>query len=77
MPATKPAPDVYLAAAQTFDVAPARCIAVEASLPGAQAGVRAGMTVYGYAALTDPRLLKEAGAIPFQSMKELQHILAR
>jgi hypothetical protein len=35
------------------------------------------MTVYGYAALTDRRLLQEAGAIPFQSMQELQGILSR
>lgn len=75
MPHPKPAPDVYLAAAQAFDVPPARCAVIEDSLPGVQAGVRAGMTVYGYAALTDPRLLAEAGAIPFQSMSELQEIL--
>ncbi|MBI5296059.1 MAG: HAD family hydrolase [Chloroflexi bacterium] len=75
MPHPKPAPDVYLAAAQAFDVPPARCAVIEDSLPGVQAGVRAGMTVYGYAALTDSRLLAEAGAIPFQSMSELQEIL--
>jgi HAD superfamily hydrolase (TIGR01509 family) len=76
VPNPKPAPDVYLAAAQAFDVSPARCAVIEDSLPGVQAGVRAGMTVYGYAALTDPRLLAEAGAIPFQSMRELQGILS-
>lgn len=77
VPHPKPAPDVYLAAAQAFDVDPARCIAVEDSLPGVRAGVRAGMTVYGYAALTDPQRLEQAGAIPFQSMRELQGILER
>jgi HAD superfamily hydrolase (TIGR01509 family) len=77
VPNPKPAPDVYLAAAQAFDVAPTRCAVIEDSLPGVQAGVRAGMTVYGYAALTDRRLLQEAGAIPFQSMQELQGILSQ
>jgi hypothetical protein len=33
------------------------------------------MTVYGYSALTDEKLLAGAGAIPFRSMLELQDIL--
>jgi phosphoglycolate phosphatase len=75
MPRPKPAPDVFLAAAQAFDVSPVRCAVIEDSLPGVQAGVRAGMTVYGYSALTDEKLLAGAGAIPFRSMLELQDIL--
>lgn len=73
----KPAPDVYLAAAQAFDIPPARCVVIEDSIPGVMAGVRAGMKVYGHAASTPAQSLREAGAIPFASMSELQEILAR
>jgi HAD superfamily hydrolase (TIGR01509 family) len=39
----KPAPDIYLLAAQRMGVAPARCLALEDSVPGAQAAKAAGM----------------------------------
>lgn len=76
VPNPKPAPDVYLAAAKSFDVTPDRCVVIEDSILGVTAGIRAGMTVYGYAACTDANALKEAGAIPFASMSELKNILA-
>lgn len=41
----KPAPDVYLLAAQRLGVAPQACLAVEDSAPGCQSAARAGMTV--------------------------------
>ena len=41
----KPAPDVYLRAAEMLDVAPARCLVVEDSLNGVRAGMDAGMFV--------------------------------
>ncbi len=41
----KPAPDVYLEAAQRLDVAPQRCAAVEDSASGIRAAHAAGMTV--------------------------------
>lgn len=41
----KPAPDVYLLAAERLEVAPARCLVVEDSLNGVLAGRSAGMTV--------------------------------
>jgi beta-phosphoglucomutase-like phosphatase (HAD superfamily) len=72
----KPAPDVYLAAAKAFDLPPERCIVIEDSLPGITAGVHAGMKVYGHAVFTSNETLREAGAIPFGSMKELQEILS-
>ena len=49
MPRTKPAPDVYLAAAAALGVAPARCAVVEDSVTGARAGLDAGAVVFGYA----------------------------
>ena len=75
VPNPKPAPDVFLAAAKAFNVSPARCIVIEDSVPGVMAAVRAGMMVYGYAASTPRESLREAGAIPFGTMAELQKIL--
>lgn len=42
----KPAPDVYLRAAQRVGVAPERCLALEDSPNGSRAAVAAGMTCY-------------------------------
>ncbi len=43
VPHTKPAPDVYLRAAQELGVAPARCIAIEDSVTGITAAKAAGL----------------------------------
>jgi HAD superfamily hydrolase (TIGR01509 family) len=48
MPKSKPAPDVYLAAAKALGVDPKRCAVVEDSTTGATAGVAAGCTVFAY-----------------------------
>jgi sugar-phosphatase len=40
----KPAPDLYLLAAQKLSVAPAECLAIEDSIPGVTAAKQAGMT---------------------------------
>ena len=54
----KPAPDLFLFAAQQFSVAPSDCWVVEDSLPGVQAGLAAGMQVIGYCpSVGDPGLL--------------------
>lgn len=73
----KPAPDVFLAAAQAFNVPPSRCIVIEDSIPGVTAAVRAGMRVYGHAAFTPAETLQAAGAIPFANMMELKSMLAQ
>ena len=49
---------------------------IEDSVPGVTAAVRAGMKVYGHAALTSTESLRNAGAIPFENMLELQTILS-
>jgi HAD superfamily hydrolase (TIGR01509 family) len=43
----KPAPDIYLKAAEALGVDPAACVAVEDSPTGVHSGVAAGMTVLG------------------------------
>jgi len=47
-PRSKPAPDVYLAAASHLGADPARCLVIEDTSTGAQAGLAAGATVWGY-----------------------------
>lgn len=42
----KPAPDLFLHAAERMGVTPSRCAVVEDSVPGALAGVAAGMRVF-------------------------------
>lgn len=41
----KPAPDIYLLAAERMQVPPERCLALEDSVPGAHAAQAAGMTL--------------------------------
>ncbi|MBI5277596.1 MAG: HAD family phosphatase [Burkholderiales bacterium] len=48
VPRSKPAPDVYLAAAAALQVDAARCLVVEDTVTGVTAGVAAGATTYGY-----------------------------
>jgi HAD superfamily hydrolase (TIGR01509 family) len=66
LPHSKPAPDVYLAAAAALGVDPARCAVVEDTVPGVTAGVAAGARVYGYspgeAGHHGPAALRAAGA---------------
>ena len=44
----KPAPDLFLFAANAMQVSPASCIVVEDSEPGVQAAVAAGMRAIGF-----------------------------
>jgi HAD superfamily hydrolase (TIGR01509 family) len=66
MPRSKPAPDVYLAAAAALGVDPKRCAVVEDTVTGVIAGVAAGATVFGYspaeAGHDAPAALRQAGA---------------
>jgi HAD superfamily hydrolase (TIGR01509 family) len=48
MPRSKPAPDVYLAAARQLGVSGADCLVIEDTPVGVTAGVAAGATVWAY-----------------------------
>jgi len=73
----KPAPDIFLFAAERMGVAPARTVVIEDSVNGVRAGHAAGMTVLGYVDLTPPEKLIEAGAVrTFADMRELPALLA-
>jgi HAD superfamily hydrolase (TIGR01509 family) len=80
LPRSKPAPDVYLAAARGLSVDPARCAVVEDTLTGVTAGVAAGATVFGYsppeAGHDAPEVLRRAGAARiFTDMAQLPSLL--
>ncbi len=73
----KPAPDLFLHAAREMGHAPQASLVIEDSLPGVQAGVSAGMRVFGYAGdpATDGRALAEAGATVFDDMRKLPTLM--
>ena len=80
MPRSKPAPDVYLAAAAALGIPPVRCAVVEDTVTGVAAGVAAGATVFGYsppeAGHDAPEALRAAGASRiFVTMFELPDLL--
>ena len=71
----KPAPDLFLYAAQMEDVPPHGCVVIEDSAAGVQAAVAAGMRVLGYAPLGDIFGLADLGAEVFQSMSDVPGLL--
>jgi HAD superfamily hydrolase (TIGR01509 family) len=71
----KPAPDLFLHAASSLGVKPADCVVVEDSPLGVAAANAAGMKVFGFAAMTDPRKLSTADAV-FTEMSALPALIA-
>ncbi|WP_430379715.1 HAD family hydrolase [Streptomyces sp. B1-3] len=70
----KPAPDLFLYAAERMGVEPRRCVVVEDSPLGVQAANAAGMDVYGFTAMTPAEKLVGATQL-FSSMGELLDLL--
>ncbi|MBK8907952.1 MAG: HAD family hydrolase [Rhodospirillales bacterium] len=78
----KPAPDLFLFAADTMGFPPQRCVVVEDSRPGVEAAVAAGMRTLGFTGGGHGRsgsadALRDAGATrTFSSMTELPGLLS-
>lgn len=81
--AAKPRPDVYLAAAAGFGVAPASCLVVEDSVTGVTAAITAGMRVIGFVGgghTSDDqaaRLLAAGAELTFHDMAALPALIAQ
>jgi HAD superfamily hydrolase (TIGR01509 family) len=73
----KPAPDLFLYAAERCGTAPAACLVVEDAPAGVLGAKAAGMTVCGYAGHSPAATLREAGAdIVITDMRELPAVVA-
>jgi HAD superfamily hydrolase (TIGR01509 family) len=72
----KPAPDIFLFAAERMGAEPKRTVVVEDTVNGVLAGSAAGMTVLGYVDLTPaPKLVEAGAAATFTHMRELPRLL--
>lgn len=81
VPNPKPAPDVYLKAAQVMGFSPEQCLVIEDSVTGVTAAKAAGMHVLGFLGGSHIRsdhaeMLSRAGAYKlFDNMGELPHVI--
>jgi HAD superfamily hydrolase (TIGR01509 family) len=74
----KPAPDLFLHAAEKMGVDPAACAVVEDSPFGVEAALAAGMRPFAYAGgVVSAERLARPGAVVFRDMRELPGLLAR
>jgi HAD superfamily hydrolase (TIGR01509 family) len=71
----KPAPDLFLHAAERMGVEPAVCAVVEDSPFGIEAAHAAGMTAFGYAGGVTPAERLAAADVVFDDMRELPRLL--
>lgn len=78
MARSKPAPDVYLAAAAHLNVPGDQCLVIEDTAVGVTAGVAAGATVWAYCpqASAGSALLQAGASQLFAAMAELPNLLA-
>jgi HAD superfamily hydrolase (TIGR01509 family) len=79
----KPAPDLFLFAAEQMGAAPERCAVIEDSVPGVTGARAAGMTVLGFHGGSHctpghAAMLRKAGAVAtFDDMRQLPALIAR
>ncbi len=72
----KPAPDLFLHAAERMTTEPARCVVVEDSRSGVEAARAAGMDALAFAGgLSPAELLEGPNTIVFEDMRELPSLL--
>lgn len=76
VPRGKPAPDLFLFAAEQMGAAPHRCAVIEDSRHGVAAARAAGMTTFAYTGGLAPKsTLAHDGVILFEDMRELPALL--
>jgi len=75
--AWKPDPAIFLHAARAMGVEPAACAVIEDSNAGVEAGIRAGMQVFGYDRHGAIGEYPEANLIRFTDYSELPGLLGR
>jgi HAD superfamily hydrolase (TIGR01509 family) len=79
----KPAPDLFLYAAEQMQASPERCVVIEDSIPGVTGALAAGMTVLGFHGGSHCRpgyaeTLRAAGAImTFDDMRQLPGLIGQ
>jgi len=79
----KPAPDLFLFAANEMRTSPARCLVIEDSVAGVTGALAAGMVVFGYHGGSHCRpdtadTLRAAGAtVTFDDMRQLPDLIGR
>jgi HAD superfamily hydrolase (TIGR01509 family) len=73
----KPAPDIFLHAAEKMGKAPRHCAVIEDSVSGVTAGLAAGMAVFAFAGgVTGSAQLSIDNAVIFEDMRDLPRLLA-
>ena len=83
VPRGKPAPDLFLYAAERMDVPPQRCVVIEDSIPGVAAAVAAGMPAIGFTGGAhcrpghEVRLAEAGAALVIDRMANLAAALAQ
>jgi HAD superfamily hydrolase (TIGR01509 family) len=76
VPRGKPAPDLFLHAAEALGVAPRACAVIEDSAYGVAAARAAGMRAFGYAGgVTLATRLEGEGTVVFDDMRDLPRLL--
>ena len=75
VPRAKPDPDLYFYAAMQMKTDPSRCVVVEDSRTGVQAGLAAGMRVLGFCPKGDVQDLREFDVETFVCMDALPGLL--
>lgn len=73
----KPMPDIFLLAATRLDIDPERCLVVEDSTAGVQAGRMAGMYTIGYDNPTSGGQNVNAADVVVKSLSEIQPIIEK
>ena len=79
----KPAPDLFLFAAEQMEVPPANCLVIEDSVAGVTGGLAAGMAVFGFCGGshcgpdTADTLSAAGAAVTFSDMRQLPDLIAQ